>query len=178
MNKRILFAVMVVAQLCVPAWMIASQETVLKKGTVYRFKTAPVDPYDAFRGRYVWLSTELRSAPYANKKEMFSGRTIYVVLEQNSEGFAAVKEVKLSPPQGEDYIKTKANYYYNQQVHFNLPLSRFYMNEQKAPQAERLYRENNRRDKRDAYITARVHKGSVVIEDLYVAGQPIMDYFK
>ena len=47
------FALVAVAQLTVPAWMIVSHERTLLTGKVFKFRTAPVDPYDAFRGRYV-----------------------------------------------------------------------------------------------------------------------------
>lgn len=61
MNRNLLLALLVVlaaAQLAVPASMIVQRETVLTQGRVYKFKTAPVDPVDAFRGRYVALRFE------------------------------------------------------------------------------------------------------------------------
>ena len=55
MNKRngILLGLVVVAaaQLAVPAWMIAGRELTLREGQVFKFRTRPVDPADAFRGR-------------------------------------------------------------------------------------------------------------------------------
>ena len=40
-------------QIITPLSMIIKRESVLKNGGQFKFKTAPVDPYDAFRGRYV-----------------------------------------------------------------------------------------------------------------------------
>jgi len=50
-NKQILiFALVALAQLYVPAKMVWNQESILEEGTEYKFKTAPVDPNDPFRG--------------------------------------------------------------------------------------------------------------------------------
>ena len=57
-TKKIIFPafiLLVLVQLFVPANMILEQEDILKNGTPYKFKTAPIDPYDPFRGKYVWL---------------------------------------------------------------------------------------------------------------------------
>ena len=58
-NKKtqiVLFVLVALAQLYVPAKMIWDQEDVLKNGSEYKFKTDPVDPNDPFRGKYITLS--------------------------------------------------------------------------------------------------------------------------
>lgn len=58
MNKHwrwLLFALLCVAQWAVPLAMVQRAERTLSEGTAYRFRTAPVDPADPFRGRYVTL---------------------------------------------------------------------------------------------------------------------------
>ncbi len=56
-NKILIAAFFCVAllQIYTPVSMIIARESTLKEGVLFRFKTAPVDPYDAFRGRYVAL---------------------------------------------------------------------------------------------------------------------------
>ena len=49
---------MVMVHLYVPAKMIFNKEAVLAQGKDYRFKTAPIDPYDPFRGKYIDLYYE------------------------------------------------------------------------------------------------------------------------
>ena len=60
MKKRKLlitsFILLCLVQTAVPLSMIARREFTLRNGRVYKFKTAPVDPYDAFRGRFVALA--------------------------------------------------------------------------------------------------------------------------
>jgi len=51
MWRFLLFGISMLVLLAYPAYMVYEQETVLAKGTLYKFRLAPVDPYDAFRGR-------------------------------------------------------------------------------------------------------------------------------
>ena len=64
MNKKILlisaFVLVVLVQLYVPAKMIWGREEVLNTGTEYKFRTAPIDPNDVFRGKYINLNYEAR----------------------------------------------------------------------------------------------------------------------
>jgi len=177
MNRKLALIMLVIAQLSVPSWMIASQENILNKGTQYKFKTVPVDPYDIFRGRFVALSTDQRSVQMRNSKNIDRGQIIYVTIANNSDGFAQVKSALLTKPANGDYIKTKVTYKRGDTVHFNLPIDRYYMNEKKAPQAEALYRKSAGREKQDAYVEVRVLNGSALIEELYVGGRPIGSYF-
>ena len=59
MRKKYLiiaFALMILAQLSFPLKMIIEREIILHKGETFLFKIEPIDPYDAFRGRYVWIN--------------------------------------------------------------------------------------------------------------------------
>lgn len=53
-----IFIVVCVAQLLAPVSMIYTHETTLASGKMFKFKTAPVDPADVFRGKYVALRFE------------------------------------------------------------------------------------------------------------------------
>ncbi len=177
MNKRLAIVLLVIAQLSVPTWMIASQENILNKGSVYKFKTVPVDPYDIFRGRYVALRTDQRFVKMQNSKNIARGHIIYAMIANDSDGFAQVKSAMLDKPASGDYIKVKVRYKSGDMIHFNFPFDRYYMNEKKAPKAEVLYRSGSRREKQDAYVLIRILKGSALIEDLYVGGKSIKSYF-
>ena len=58
----LIFLAVVLVQLVVPAKMIFDKEVILKTGTIYKFKTQPIDPSDPFRGKYVTLNYELNTA--------------------------------------------------------------------------------------------------------------------
>lgn len=58
-NKKILFILfitVVIAQLFIPVKIILNKEDILKTGTAFKFKTAPIDPTDPFRGEYIILN--------------------------------------------------------------------------------------------------------------------------
>ena len=86
MYKRFLFSMMVIAQLAVPCWMAYSMETVLLQGTPWRFKTAPVDPYDIFRGKFVALAVEQNKTDY-HGPEQFSPRYCQMLWSENLKSY-------------------------------------------------------------------------------------------
>ena len=65
MNKLrlIIFLLVALAQIAVPASMIWKRQRTLSEGRVWKFRTAPVDPVDAMRGRYLALRFEAEEFP-------------------------------------------------------------------------------------------------------------------
>ena len=166
-------------QVAVAVSMIYRYETILKKGTPYRFKTAPVDPYDAFRGRYVHLSID-HSVPAPAANAFFPGQDVFVTISTDSDGFAKFSNISADPPVSGDYLKTTVDYraQRDQKVWIDIPFTRYYMNESLAPAAERVYAEHSRRGKQDAWVVVRIRNGRAAIDELYVAGRPISDYVR
>ncbi|MBN1268202.1 MAG: GDYXXLXY domain-containing protein [Kiritimatiellae bacterium] len=182
MNTRRLlmpaFLAVALAQLAVPASMIVGFERTLRAGALYKFKTAPVDPYDAFRGRYVALAIQESSAPTTGSVSFARNEFVYAVLDVDTNGFARFSGVSLTEPAEGDYIRAKALPAGPHRVRLDLPFDRFYMKESEAPEAERLYGEHSRRGAQDAYVSIRVRSGRAAIEDLYVAGKPILEHMR
>ena len=75
----ILFAAAVVAQWAAPLSMIFRSERVLSGGQAFKFKTAPVDPVDAFRGRYIALNFDV-AAPIEPGRDVRINSEVYAVL--------------------------------------------------------------------------------------------------
>jgi uncharacterized membrane-anchored protein len=155
--------------------MIAKRESILKDGIQFKFKTAPLDPYDAFRGRYVALQIEEDYVPMIKGLRLNSGQNVYALIETDSEGFARLTNVTTSKPYEESYIQAKVRHIYGDKVYLDLPIDRYYMEEKAAPTAERIYFRHAQRDKQDAYVVLRIKDGFAVIESLYVGGQKIED---
>ena len=171
-----LFAVMALLQLAVPAGMILSRERTLAQGEAFKFRTAPVDPYDAFRGRYVSLRIENAEAAWPQAKAPTYGQTVYATIETGADGFARFGAASLSRPKDKPYLKVQAGVATDKGgITLQLPFDRFYMEETKAPAAEQAYREHNRRGAQDAYVVLRVRDGAGVIENLFVGGKPIAE---
>lgn len=192
MKLRMLGLLLVIAlQFAAPARIIFSSQRVLSEGTQLKVKTAPVDPYDLFRGRYVALSTDLGriELPLDHPSQFYPKQKVYVLLEENTEGFVRLKTLLTRPPKTASYITARVTYVQKTKsvqvaeknwksepaniVHVHLPFNRYYMNEKLAPAAEKLVRDRSRREKQDAYLIIRVLGGKALIESLNVGGVPI-----
>jgi uncharacterized membrane-anchored protein len=88
-TKKILFWVIVAAQLSVLAFMITKQERLLANGTKVLLKCRPVDPRSLFSGDYVILTYEISRIDseklLIKNTEIFSDRqTVFVALEKDT----------------------------------------------------------------------------------------------
>lgn len=172
----ILFAIVVLAQLAVPASMIVRREMTLDEGRAYRFRTAPVDPYDPFRGKYVSLRLEANTVSKGEGEVWRSGEKAYALLAEDPEGFALFTALSRSRPESGDYLKVRVAYSGADKVHLKLPFDRYYAEESVAPEIERVYFQQSRREERAAWISVRVRCGMGVLEELYIDSMPIGDF--
>ena len=178
MKKKLivgLFAGLIALQIAVPVSMIVKRESTLKTGTVFRFKTAPVDPYDAFRGRYVAIRADVNKVSKPEGMNLKYRQKVFAQLTVDEKGFAQVSKITLQRPKDSAYLSASVAYPVGNDVGLDLPIDRYYMEEKAATRAEQAYREHSRRDKQDAYVVVRVKDGFAVIEGLYVGDQRIED---
>lgn len=173
-----LFSGLALMQIASPISMILKREAVLKNGEQFRFKTAPVDPYDAFRGRYVALSIEGSRVPAPKGEKLNFGQDVYALIAVDGQGFAKLSMITKNRPSSLPYIKAKVRFFYKDEAELSLPFDRYYMEEGAAPAAEKIYWGHSSRDKQDAYVLVRVKDGFAVIEALYVGGERIEEAIK
>lgn len=184
MNRRawllLGFAVAVVAQLAVPAWMILEHEGTLRCGQVFKFKTQPVDPADAFRGRYVWLQLEPDWVAMRALDEWRYGQKAYAVLGTDTNGFATVLRLEQDSPRDTPAIPVRVSWAdaKERKTHIRWNLDRYYMTEDQAPAAEHAYGEHNRRTNQTCHVTVRIRGQNAVIENLFIENQPIHAWLK
>jgi uncharacterized membrane-anchored protein len=180
MKNKLITGLLLLAlvQIYVPLSMIIKRENVLKSGEQFKFRTVPVDPFDAFRGRYVALRIEGDHVTKQGAQDFEKGRSVYAIIEVDDQGFARFDSITLSRPIGKAYIAAKTGYPSGGKVYLELPFDRYYMEEKAAPAAEAAYRQHSQQGKLDAYIVVRVKDGFAVIESLYVGGQRIEDAVK
>ena len=150
----------IILQLFVPVYMIIKKYDILNTGEEFRFRVNPVDPYDAFRGRYVRLYS--RQEVYGNGK--------YGVIKVDADGFANITEITDEKPENAAYVKSDSRQW------FSLPISRYYMDEKFAPKAESLVRQ--REPGIETYVTVRIKNGELVISGLFIDGVSIEDIIK
>ncbi|MBU1910741.1 MAG: GDYXXLXY domain-containing protein [Verrucomicrobia bacterium] len=180
MKRRLVLVVFLAA--CAAQWMAASwkiveHELTLRRGDVYRFKTTPVDPVDAFRGRYVAVRVAENTAPFAGPWDGKSDRWMYAELAAGEDGYARFEGLHDRWRPGAAAIRTRITSFNDQEniARLDLPLDRFYMSERTAPQAERAYREHSQQGTRDAWLAVRVWRGRAAIEELYIGDRPILE---
>lgn len=185
MKRRLIFGMFValaITQIAVPVGQIRKYEDILRTGAVYKFRTAPVDPYDAFRGRYVALNFADTEATLRQGEKIKYRAPAFVALRKDEAGFVQFGEISGTPPVQNDYLRVE--YLYPGKAggtvaRFRLPFDRFYMEETKAPRAEAAYAMHvtgRGRTVDDVYVRVRVKGGRGVIEDLYVKNKPIGDF--
>lgn len=193
LNRRltlVLFGLLALIQLAVPASMIHKRATTLSEGALYRFASAPVDPADPFLGRYVVLSlaAERLELPASEAKTFRPGEAVYLRIDTASDGFAVLSQPRRNRPDHGDYLRARVRWHDGDSLILRLPFDRYYMEEALAPEAEKAYwraqqarllpapAEDAPSPPLETYISVRVRRGFAVIEELYLNGQPVADY--
>ena len=155
MKKYLLYcmAAYMVLQIAVLSFAVFRYYDTLMTGTGYKFLVRQYDPYDPFRGRFVALQVDGLSR---------WSRDPYATVAVDAQGFAYIYSTSIDKPHAHDvYLK-------------NPDLSRYYMNERLAPEAERLQREL--RDGEQMWLLVMVKNGNYVIEGLYLDGVRVEEY--
>ncbi|MCL2122251.1 MAG: GDYXXLXY domain-containing protein [Clostridiales bacterium] len=152
--------VTILLQLLVPSYKIYVKYDILRTGDVYYFRVNPVDPYDAFRGRYVYLYAPLDVGRYGK----------YGLITVDADGFARVTELSDEKPAAGPYVKSERDGW------FAMPISVYYMDEHLAPRAETYVRQRNVEE--ETYVSVRIKEGELVVSGLFVNGVPIEEIVK
>ncbi|WP_333804654.1 GDYXXLXY domain-containing protein [Sulfurospirillum sp.] len=174
----IFFGLLCLVQLGVILFQITSYERILKEGEVFYFKVVPLDPYDAFRGRYVSLRFENASkVPLVGDNVDNEASKGYAILE-HKDSRDIVKEVQLNKPSSGNFIEVAINYINHEKdnhisANISLPFDRFYMREEIAPKAEKVLRA---RSGVSVNAKLRVLNGKGVIEELMVGETPLSQF--
>jgi len=175
----ILFIFMALVQLYVPAKMIFDSEAVLSTGKEFKFKTAPIDPEDPFRGKYITLSYEDNFIQVQNDKDWIRNELVYISLLTDRNGYAKIQSVsKTKPKENPDFVKAKVSHVdinNNNKLIVDYPYDRFYMEESKAPIAEEVYLESLRDSTQVAYALVHIKDGEAVIKDVMINGRSIRE---
>ncbi|MEM1216609.1 MAG: GDYXXLXY domain-containing protein [Bacteroidota bacterium] len=170
------FVLVALVQLYVPAQMIWQQENVLTTGTEYRFRTAPIDPYDPFRGKYITLSFRQNRVAVPADESWTVGESVYATLATDSTGFAEIAQVtKTAPTDTKGYLKVRVRNIYDDKMTIRYPFERYYMEESKAYDAEVLYRESRWDEDQVAYALVSVSQGDAVLKDVLIDDVPIRE---
>jgi uncharacterized membrane-anchored protein len=182
-KKIIILAFILVAlvQIYVPAKVILDRAIVLSSGKEFKFKTAPIDPTDPFRGKYITLNFNENMIEIQNKENWVRGETVFVLLVTDNIGFAKIKSVsKAKPLDSQDFLKATVNYvtHDGSKVSIEYPFDRFYMEESKAYHAELTYRRALPDTSQVAYALVNIKNGESVLKDVMINGVSIREIVK
>jgi uncharacterized membrane-anchored protein len=101
-RTKVAFLALAGIQVALPLGIVGWNELALATGTEVRLATAPVDPVDLFRGRYVTLRYEISRRQV--HEPIRSGQTVYVALRQVGETWVG-GPATTSRPHAETFIR-------------------------------------------------------------------------
>jgi len=178
----IVFALVATAQWYVPISMIRESELILTEGEELKFRTRPVDPSDPFRGKFVTLSFANESIVMDTLPRYSYGEEVYAGLALDDNGFAVIDTLyENNPGSNVQSVKVKIIDAYDdfgkQAIRVQFPFDRFYVEESKASEAEKVYWESllPTLPERQTYAVVRVRKGRGVLIDVRIADRSIND---
>ena len=184
-NKIVLLTVFVAValiQLAIPGKMIWDREKILETGKEFKFETAPVDPTDPFRGKYIDLQYKENSAAVETSADWLAGEDIYVILKTNPAGFATIDYIsKEKPTEETDFVKAKVDFVPGNRIktiNISYPFDRFYMEESKAYKAEQEYRESQLDTTKTTYALVSIKNGDAVLKDVFIDKTSIRELVK
>ena len=169
----VLFLAISLAQIAAPLYMAWHWENILQTGQTFYWQTAPVDPYDAFKGRYIDLRFKEMSGPALDNTEFHYGQAAYALIGVNQEGHAYIRGITQLQPTAAPFIRVKINYIQDNLVHVELPFRRYYLPENQATAAETAYQ---KKAGQTAIAAVRLKDGYGVIEQLYIDNKTLTDY--
>lgn len=172
-----------VGQLAIPASMVVRMEYVHRAGESFRFRLAPFDPADPFRGRYMALRFELENAPVPAPSDYDSEEPCFATLLRDGNGFATIGRVTHQRPTGNAYIllapgDTSLTSDNPRQLRIRIPLDRYYLNEERAPEVERIAQAELERSRKagkpaQVYGEVKVHAGEIALTRLMGPDGPL-----
>jgi uncharacterized membrane-anchored protein len=194
-NWKIVFVLVALVQLSVPAYMIFNSMETIEMGKEFKFRTAPIDPVDPFRGKYITLNYKDNTI-LSTDTSLRNLNEIYVVVEEDSAGMAVIKSIHKDEPVEEMYyfkaelrfasrqfisrkFRNTSNTIINQdtiEYRVNFPFERYYMEESKSQVAEDVARNNSGNSIANVYAKVSVYKGNAVLQDVMIHDMPITEY--
>ena len=127
---------------------------------LFEFKVTGYDPYDPARGHFLALTVQPENHP-----ERLKNKCRYAVLQRDKGGFADIKEC-IAKPDGRTCVKLTE---YTRQFPFN----RFYINEELAPAADRIFFKAVNEKKTCILLVNVFEDGASSVRDLLIDGVSI-----
>ncbi|MBK7105087.1 MAG: GDYXXLXY domain-containing protein [Ignavibacteriae bacterium] len=181
-NKKIIFSIfllVVFVQLFVPVKIIYDSEEIISNGTEFKFRTAPIDPIDPFRGKYIFLQFKENTVNVESEKDWKIGESIFALIENDKNGFAKIKSIeKTEPLENLNFVNVKITSIFQNKIIIQYPFNRFYMEETKAGKAETIYNNSIFDTTKITYALVSIKNGNSIIQNIFVDDVPINNFLQ
>lgn len=174
-TRLLLFIAAAILQLAAPLYMAWHWENILQTGETFYWQTAPVDPYDTFKGRYMDLRFQQAAVPRPDHTDWYYGQTAYASIDRDSQNHAYISDISRSVPPHTAYLQVKISYMQNDIIHVELPFRRYYLPEDLNTAAETAYRKHAGET---TVAAVRIKDGYGVIEQLYIKEKSLPEYLE
>ncbi len=173
------FFLMILAQLYIPSKMILDSRGLLRSGKEYKFLTAPIDPTDPFRGKYISLNFQANAIEIKASHDWKKNDPVFVLLDTDQQGYARIRAVTHERPRGDsDYIQASVRQIIqgsNHKLIVEYPFNRYYIEESKAAETEKIYLDSMSSSSSQTYAVVMVKDGEALIKDIFISGISIKE---
>ncbi|NLV39657.1 MAG: GDYXXLXY domain-containing protein [Candidatus Hydrogenedentes bacterium] len=179
--KLVLLGALALAQLAVPARMFLDQHAVLTRGERLKIRCAPLDPVNPFMGRYVQLNLSAEvAAPGTRPARTGEMHDAWVTYTLDEEGFVNPTALHWVRPKDTPSLKVRTWGRVDEgKTTFSYPFDRYYMNEKRAPEVDRLLMRGRFSALTvPAHVTVRVLGDTAVLEELFLDDKPVLEYLR
>ena len=177
----ILFLLLMIFQLYVPASVVFKQERIHISGTKFKMQLAPIDPNDPFRGKYIILSFKENTVRLPKQGKYRSGDDVYVIMKPGQNDFLKIESISndfQSVTLPATCIKAKIRSIMEvdgyKEAQLVYPFTRFYVEESRAAEIEKRYLEAVADSNTVSYGIVSVYNESVAVDDVVINGQSLM----
>ncbi len=155
-------------------------EGVALHGEAFKIKVAPVDPADAFRGRYIDLVFEPIAVPVAEPNRYQTGGRVYALLTKDPDGYARVQHIDHEKPASSlSYLEVSVSYIIDspdeRTVYLSWPFDRYYLPEKRARAVDERYAVSLSNEGSEVYAIIRVLDGLGMLTDVVLDGISVSD---
>ena len=97
----------------------------MRDGRLWKFKAAPINPNDPFRGHYVSLRFAAEEFPQSEKLALTVSKNVYVRLKNDADGFAQIESVSEQRRSGNDVVRADSASYYEGKQRVTFPFDKY-----------------------------------------------------
>ena len=175
-SKKLIFLIFGLVILAVPLFIIFKSEDILENGHRHKLRLQGMDPFDPFRGKFLRLRYDNDVVADPELKE---GDNAYVTLEQDSMGFSHFAFAHKNKPDHDNYLMAEIDWIYEGTATIKVDnLTKYFINEDKAYEAELILRDFRQERPEDLYVAVRVLNGEARLEDIFVEETPLLEYLE